>query len=335
MNRQKLIIPDSPSVLKAVREGFDAVTNHLTLLLFPVGLDLLLWFGPHVRVKRQIEALIREMNNFSAANSPEMADMIAAGKEIWLTAAERINLVAALRSYPIGVFSLLSSMFPVRHPLGRPSFVEISGPGEILGLLILFSLGGLVLGTLYFSAVKSAALEDRVRWISLFQKWPRQGAQAFVLGLICLAVFLAVLVFGTCLVTGLALIDPAFARIGLLGMGILFTWLFFPLFFSPHGIFTRRLNAWQSVVESMKLANLTFIKTGFFILLVVLITQGLDVLWQTPPEDSWLMLVSILGHSFITTGVLAASFVYYQKMVFWVREIQALRELDFRPEEKF
>lgn len=328
-----MVIPDSPSVVKAVREGFDAVTNHLTLLLFPVGLDLLLWFGPHLRIKNLIENLIQEMNSFSTAASPEMVEMIAAGKEIWGTAAERINLLVALRSFPIGIFSLLSSLFPIRHPLGRPQFVEISGPAAALGLIGLLSLAGLLLGALYFSAVKSAALEDRVRWISLLKKWPRQGAQAFLLGLMGLGVFLAVMVFGTCLITGLALIDPGFAQIGLLGVGILFTWLFFPLFFSPHGIFARRLNAWQAVVESMKLTNLTFLKTGFFILLVVLMTQGLDVVWQSPPEDSWLMLISILGHGFVTTGVLAASFVYYQNMVFWVREIQALQELNFRPEE--
>lgn len=333
MKRQQLIIPESPSVLKAVREGFDAVTKHLALLLFPIGLDLLLWFGPHLRVKNLIEALIEEMRGLSAAASPDMVEMIAAGQEIWTSAAERINLLAAVRGFPVGVFSLLSSLFPIRHPLGRPTFIEITSPGAAFGLLVLLAVIGVIFGALYFSAVKAAALDDQVRWLSLLGNWPRTGGQALLLGLISLGMLLGVLVFGTCLITGLALIDPGFAQIGVLGLGVVFTWLYFPLFFSPHGIFTRRLNAWQSVMESMKLTNLTFLKTGFFILLVVLITQGLDVVWQTPPEDSWLMIISILGHSFVTTGVLAASFIYYQRVVFWVREIQALQELDYRPEE--
>ena len=56
----------------------------------------------------------------------------------------------------------------------------------------------------------------------------------------------------------------------------------------------------------------------------MLLNQGLNMLWQVPPENSWLMLISIIGHAFVTTGMLSASFVYYQDMNRWSDEIQSL-----------
>jgi len=53
------------------------------------------------------------------------------------------------------------------------------------------------------------------------------------------------------------------------------------------------------------------------------ISQGMDVLWQTPPEDSWLSLVGIFGHAFISTGILADSFIYYKQAE---KRLQALMQ---------
>jgi hypothetical protein len=110
----------------------------------------------------------------------------------------------------------------------------------------------------------------------------------------------------------------------LLLFGIISFWLIFPLFFSPHGIFSGQYTAWRSLLRSIRLTNLTFYKTGFFILLAVVVNQGLNIVWQVPPENSWLMVISIIGHAFVTTGMLAASFVYYQEMTRWVEEIQQI-----------
>lgn len=322
-----MVIPSSPSVLKSIRDGFNAITDHLILVLFPVSLDLLLWFGPHLRIRDQIFSLLDEMSALSSLNSGEMTDLITTGEEFWRTAAERINLLVSLRSYPIGVFSLLSSIYPIEHPLGEPAFFEIStlGGAVLLGLVLM--VVGICLGAVFFSAVKQAALHDEMRWRDLVQKWPRHLLQSLWLGLIWLGLFLAVTVVGSCAAAALLLIGPMFGQLAVLVLGVIYTWMLFPLFFSPHGIFSRQLNAWRSVVESIKLTNLTFLKTGLFILFAVLASQGMDVLWRTPPEDSWLMALSILGHSFVTTGVLAASFVYYRKVSIWLEEIQALREV--------
>jgi hypothetical protein len=65
-------------------------------------------------------------------------------------------------------------------------------------------------------------------------------------------------------------------------------------------------------------------RTSLFIVLAIFVNQGLNMVWQVAPEDSWLMLISIIGHAFVTTGMLSASFVYYQDINRWVDELKAM-----------
>ena len=61
--------------------------------------------------------------------------------------------------------------------------------------------------------------------------------------------------------------------------------------------------------------------TGLFILSILLIAQGMDIVWRFPDASSWLTLVGIFGHAFVSTGLLAASFFYYKDAVQWISEL--------------
>ena len=88
--------------------------------------------------------------------------------------------------------------------------------------------------------------------------------------------------------------------------------IFFPLIFSPHGIFTFRSGVWATVMQSLQMTRATLPGTGLFLLAVVVLSQGLNMVWRLPKESSWISLIGIVGHAFITSGLLAASFVYYR-----------------------
>jgi hypothetical protein len=326
MSIQNIQLPDPPKVFKAIKTGYDAITNHIVLVLFPVVLDALLWFGPHLRVKSQIDRLIMEMNSVSNLLSSDFQEMLQTSQDVWITVGDRINLFAALRSFPVGIFSLLSSTLPIQNPVGKPINIEV----EQLQLTVLISLGlfivGILVGGLYFSAVQQAAVYDEINWKSVFRQWPWFAGQSLLLSALFVVLFLTVFILGSCLATGFAFFSVALGQAVILLIGVLTFWVLYPLFFSFHGIYIKRLKAGKSMIESVKLTNLTFFKTGMFILAALLVTQGLDILWQVPPENSWLMVISILGHSFVTTGMLAASFVYYKDMDRWVTELSELRK---------
>ena len=324
MNINKITLPEPPNVIKSIRNGFDAITKHLIILLFPVGLDLVLWFGPHLQIKSLIEGLIVEMNNVSELMPADFGEVMEAGQEIWIVGAERINLLIGLRSLPVGIFSLFTGILPVENPLGTPMFWDVTSLSAAVLIVLFVFLIGLMLGGLYFSAVRQAALYDELKWRGIFQDWPRVSLQSGILSLIWIIFFLAILVVGSCAATGITIFSVSLGQMVIILFGVISFWLIFPLIFSPHGIYSKGQKAWKSLLSSIRLTNLTFLKTSLFILLVLLLNQGLNMLWQVPPENSWLMLISVIGHAFVTTGMLSASFVYYQDMNRWSEEIQSL-----------
>lgn len=324
MNINKITLPEPPNVLKSIRNGFDAITKHLILLLFPIGLDLVLWFGPHLQIKSLIAGLIMGMNDVPELMPADFGEVMEAGQEIWTAAAERINLLIGFRSLPVGIFSLFTGILPVENPLGSPIFWDITSLGTAALIVLIAFLLGLLLGGLFFSAVRQAALFDDLNWRNIFQDLPRVSLQSGILSLIWIVFFMAILVVGSCAATGITLFSVSLGQMVIILFGIISFWLIFPLIFSPHGIYSKGQKAWKSIISSIRLTNLTFLKTSLFVLLVLLLNQGLNMLWQVPPENSWMMLISIIGHAFVTTGMLSASFVYYQDMNRWSDEIQSL-----------
>ena len=324
MNINKITLPEPPNVLKSVKNGFDAVTKHLILLLFPIGLDLVLWFGPHLQIKSLIEGFIVDMNSVSDLMPADFSEVMEAGQEIWMAAAQRANLLIGLRSLPVGIFSLFAGILPVENPVGAPLFWDIPSLGAAVLIVLSLFLVGLILGGLYFSAVRQAALFDELKWRGLFQDWPRVSLQSGILSLIWIVFFMAIVVVGSCAATGITLFSVSLGQMVIILFGVVSFWLIFPLIFSPHGIYSKKQKAWKSLLSSIRLTNLTFLKTSLFILLAMLLNQGLNMVWQVPPENSWLMMISIIGHAFVTTGMLSASFVYYQDMNRWSEELQSL-----------
>jgi hypothetical protein len=122
-------------------------------------------------------------------------------------------------------------------------------------------------------------------------------------------------------VTILALISPLLANGAVLVMLMLSFWLIIPLFFTPHGIFVRGQNAFTSILSSLRMARFALPTSGLFVLSAFVLRRGLNYLWSVPPENSWMMVVGIAGHAFISTALLAASFVYYRDINAWVQTV--------------
>jgi hypothetical protein len=112
--------------------------------------------------------------------------------------------------------------------------------------------------------------------------------------------------------------------------GLFVVWVLLPLVFTPHGIFLGEMTTPRSIVSSIKFVRASMGGTGIFFILIILIGYGLDMLWSTPGTGSWMMLVGILGHGFISSGLLAASFVYYRDGLAWLSEAIRTREIQIR-----
>jgi hypothetical protein len=313
-------LPPAPGVIGSLRAGFDAITTHIGLILVPLALDLLLWFGPRMSIKKLMQPILADVGALAATSGLQAAD-IAAALELYREFFEQFNLLVVLRTLPVGVSSLMSGRMPLQSPLGLPTVTQVGSVAQLLGSFIMLTVVGWILGGLYFHWVAGLVLTRPDT------KNTPTAARAVTQTLIYSLVW-TVLAW-TLALPAMLIIYVAFAINPLLGQGVLLIggfvslWLIVPLFFSPHGIFVRRQNALASFLGGFHLTRFTLPNSSFFVLAVFIIAIGLNFLWSFPADDSWMALVGILGHAFITTALLASSFIYYQDMSAWLQTVLA------------
>ena len=312
-----------PALIASLIAGFDAVTRNIMLILIPVILDLLLWWGPHLKISKLIQIFTDQMLSFPQ-QSPEATQYIQTSREIWQYISDHLNLMIALRSYPVGVPSLMVSRLPLQTPgIMQPASWDITNFWVGAGTWLLLTLFGVITGTFYFLIVANASVKGSRKLSSFVPIWLGAFFQVVLLSLFFLILLVAISIPAGCILSVLALGSPAIGRIALFLYGGGIIWLLFPLLFSPHGIFINRNNVLESVRKAVRITRMTLPTTSLLFLSILLLSQGLDILWGSPNETSWFALLGITGHAFITTGLLATSFIYYNHADQWIQKVMA------------
>jgi hypothetical protein len=310
-------LPPPPGIIGSIRAGFDVTTGHITAILMPVILDVLLWLGPRLSMynlaQKFLDILKPAMNANPSLQPADVTSLMTAYQQTF----KAFNLLALLRSFPIGITSIMSSKLPGLSPLGAPASVQVDSPTALMGIIFLLTLIGWTLGSLYF------------RWVGALvnpESAPSMG-RGIVHTLILSVIWVAISwVIGLPIIFVISIvyaINSVVGEIILLILAFISMWLIVPIFFSPHGIFVKKQNAFASIVSSFQLARFTLPTSSLFILVVFVLSFGSNILWSIPDPNSWLMAVGILGHAFITTALLASTFVYYQDMTSWLQTILA------------
>ncbi len=330
-------LPAPPNLIAALIAGFDTLTTQLGLVCFPLALDLFLWLGPRLslsglfrRFSAGLEQLLQaELSGPLAGQTPGAAELLEYNRQIWAALGERLNLFVGLRTYPVGIPSLMAARQPLHSPAAAPLTLEPASGVQALLLWLGLSLAGLAVAALYFQLVSQAALTGKASPLQALRRWPRSTVQVAALTLIWVALAAAISIPGSCLLSVFTLGGLGTSSIGVFVFALMLLWIFFPLFLSPHGIFVNGRGAWSSLRDSLRLTYRLYPQTSLFFLAVFVLSEGLEVLWRLPAEESWLALVGIAGHGFITTGLLAASFIYYREADRWVqRVVQQLKFSD-------
>ena len=313
---QTQTLPPPPGIIGSLRTGFDTIATHVTAILMPLALDLLLWLGPHLSIDQIVQPVLKDVGSMASNSGLKAADVQGA-LDMYRNFFHAFNLLGILRTIPIGVSSLMSGSMPTQSPFGTPPIVQVDSLNLLLTLLFLLTLAGWILGGLYFQWV-AAVVTPETAPESPF------SARHAILQTLLYSVICSLM----CWMIGLPLVLVMyilFAINSLLGEGVLLflaflsMWLIVPIFFSSYGIFVRRQNALTSILGGFRMTRFTLPTSSLFVLTVILLSVGLNFLWSIPANDSWLALVGILGHAFITTALLAASFVYYHDMTEWLQ----------------
>ena len=149
METESRKLPPPPGLIASLVRGFDSVANHVLVILPPLLLDLFLWLGPHLRLKTFFQPFIDQLPAMAKAfpsNFPDLATV----QQAWTSFMNQFNLFIILRTFPVGVTSLLSFQMPGQTPLGTPQSLDAGSFFGIIGWALLLALLGWVIGALYY-----------------------------------------------------------------------------------------------------------------------------------------------------------------------------------------
>ena len=243
-----------PRLFSSLKAGFDAVASHISLILFPIALDALLWLGQHLGIKTWLAPIVESYFKISALTGPaDLQEFLNASHTSSMTFAENFNLLIFLRSYPLGIPSLISSIQPVESPLGLAPVTSLTSSLASFGMMVLFSLIGILLGAQYFYLVARVANRetDPVSFKVLLSMLWQVLSFSLVFYLVAALVSLPVLLITSVLM----MISPDLGIFVMIALVFIAAWISLPLIFSTHGIFTYRQPFRMSLANSIRLGR--------------------------------------------------------------------------------
>jgi hypothetical protein len=310
-------LPRPPGAVTALVSGFNAIASNVVVILFPALLDLFLWLGPRLKADALLAPIMELVPEIQAQAPVEQAKGIV---QLLTDFTNGFNLFSVFRTFPLGVFSLMSTNISVKSPLGERIGIDIPQWLVAFGIVLVLTFCGWLAGSLYFCAVSRVALK--------LEQSP--GIFHSLLHAVLLSVMWALL-FGLAnlplliLFWLLTLVDSFVRTILVFFLIVPISWVVLAVFFSFHGIFASTQNMFMSIRSSFRMLRYGLPPLGWFAMLAILISQGMDMLWRVPPADSWMMGIGILGHAFVSTSLLAASFIYFRDLTAWIET--ALQQL--------
>lgn len=305
-SRNSHLPPPPPGAVNALVNGFNTVANNLGVILLPVLLDFFLWFGPQLKAKALVTPVVELAGQMP--DSVQSQALTAALTEF----ANGFNLFAVLRTYPFGIYSLMTTNLSLQTPLAERFQVEPGGIAVSALLVLALTVAGWLGGGLYYRMVAGAVFRENTP--SIF----RSLLHILLLSGLWMVFFFffnipALIIFGV-----LGMFSATLRTVILILLSIPFSWFLIGVFYSAHGIYANRQNAFKSAWSSFRMVRYSLPNVGWFSMMAIVLSQGMDMLWRIAPASSWMTVVGILGHAFVSTSLLAASFFYYRDITVWI-----------------
>lgn len=296
-----------PGIWQTIAAGFDFTSKHLWLLLLPVLLDSFFWLGPRLSGRLIIERFISLL--------PTDQALLDLNSQL-LAMAPRTNLFTSLSVPLLGIPALMVGATPEKTPLPT-QIVELHSVATWMGLFLLFSLMGLLLTAVYYTFIAQSLQRAGVDNAPLSGPALMRRVATVWLGLIGLSV--VVVIMGLVLYIPLlpislvlGFISTVLAALALFLGPVIMMWVVIYLFFVPYGLAWHGRSLFQTAVESLQLVRLHIIPTLGLLLALLIIRNLLSMVLLIADDGSWLTLAGMVGHAFVMTSLVAATFIFYR-----------------------
>lgn len=293
-------------VIDTLSAGYDLVNRRPWVLLLPVLLDLFLWLGPQVSYTSLVGRLLTVGERLPGASS-ESAELFDSLRRQTLDAADSFNALDLLALPPVAVPSVGHLL------LSRGGVVLVESWAVGLVALLGIAAAGLLIGSCYYGLLAWQVRQEDERAGPLAGLVTRAFVRVVGLLLVLAGVGLALGLPLAFLVAAFGSIQPelgvfAFA-LGLMGL----VWLQVYLFFAPDAIFISDVGPLRAVQASVAVVRKDLWAVIRLLALTWLILLGMGQVWAGLSGSDWGALLSILGNAYITSGLVAASMVFYRE----------------------
>jgi hypothetical protein len=302
---------EKPKIIRAIKSGFNTIANKPYLMIPPILLDLFLWFGPAWRVDSFFKPILQRFSNSPSINGAEYSELVDNFQSIWTEFFTNLDLARSLRTFPIGVPSLITLKQPFQNPLGKSIVFNLESSFGVIGLWLIFLILGFFLGSLYFDNISKQIVDINSEKDHNIKSLLRAYLQIILMPIMILIILLIISIPTILIMSIVSLLSPAISQFLLIAIGFLLLWIILPLLFTPHGIFLYKQNLISAMMTSISVVKTSMSQTTWFILAAFVLIEGMNYLWTSPSADNWFLIIGIFGHAFVVSAVTAASFYYF------------------------
>lgn len=297
-------IYQKPASVSALVAGFNTAARYFYLAIFPISLDLFLWFAPHFKIRRLANVLISRITQIPEFSTPQLFVLIDQYQRLIQNFLEDFNLAVAARTYPTGIPSLLAGFSPKSNPLGLSATINIENTFGLVLLWLIFSLAGMLAASTLFNLV--AQVTCPIKRVFTFKTLLKAFGNALLFPLVLMAIFCIISIPVMLLVPILSLVHPLLAQCSMLLAILVMVIILFPLIFVPYGIFIYGQNILTAIITSITIFRYNVQAVILFVLATFALSTGLNLMWQDVTENSWFLAAGIVIHGFIAIAILAA-----------------------------
>jgi hypothetical protein len=210
--------------------------------------------------------------------------------------------------------------------------MEVRSESVLLGLYILLSLVGMLIGCSYLGLIAQEVCDNQVNVAHVLRRvwiwWARVAliALLFLMGLLMLGVpLLVIIALLNLLSRNLAQLIGNFFIISSIWVGI---WLYIYLFFLVNALILNDTGILRAIWNSLIVVRRNFWSTMGLMLLIGLIGAGFSIIWRMLSTNSWGTLLAIVGNAYLGSSLVAASFTFYRdRYIAWQEELAGQTEV--------
>ncbi|MCL4458804.1 MAG: hypothetical protein M1136_04270 [Chloroflexi bacterium] len=305
---------NTPGVIDTIGSGFERINRILWVLLFSLALDVLLWLGPRLSAAPLVNKalawyaaslpLYLKEGRTPAAIAEEIIKQFNQLQPALEAAAEKFNLLGLL------VFNIAAiPSFVPNITIITPPTLEIERTFILFITVLLLSASGLFISCLYLALIGQQVRDGQIDLTLLWsQAWRCWISLVGLIGVL----LLGGIVIGVPYLLFIALINLFLPVLSGLLLSVPLTVLGVYLFFTVDAIVISEVGPLRALGNSIRVVSTNLWPALVLVGLTVLITLGMQVVWEAISQHLLGALIALVGSAYIAAGLTAASMFFYQ-----------------------